>query len=194
MRWKFPPISLHSSIKHLTSDIKNIKDSLNCMAKYTGNKQIDLKRSNDMEDLKGIGKTVWNLISLVYQSSQDLLHADNSLNSLRQNVTSKFTPKVKPVINDNKTNKNKIVSTNIKKLSPPISIKLPKKVKEISKFFKNLKLAPVNNPLTKSYAQVSKSVNYTEEVIKIKDTFLSFKVSKINQVQKIIKGKALVSK
>ena len=66
MRWKFPPISLHSSIKHLTSDIKNIKDSLNCMAKYTGNKQIDLKRSNDMEDLKGIGKTVWNLISLVY--------------------------------------------------------------------------------------------------------------------------------
>ena len=101
---------------------------------------------------------------------------------------------MKPVINDNKTNKNKIVSTNIKKLSPPISIKLPKKVKEISKLFKNLKLAPVNNPLTKSYAQVSKSVNYTEEVIKIKDTFLSFKVSKINQVQKIIKGKALVSK
>ena len=36
------------------------------MAKYTGNKQIDLKRSNDMEDLKDIGKTVWNLISLVY--------------------------------------------------------------------------------------------------------------------------------
>ncbi|KAL9712224.1 hypothetical protein Ac2012v2_005302 [Leucoagaricus gongylophorus] len=137
------------------------------MAKYTGNKQIDLKRSNDMEDLKDIGKT---------------------------NVTSKFTPKVKPVINDNNTNKNKIVSANIKKLSPPIPIKSPKKVKEISKFFKNLKLVPVNNPLTKSYAQVSKSVNYTEEVIKIKDTFLSFKVSKINQVQKIIKGKALVSK
>ena len=101
---------------------------------------------------------------------------------------------MKPVINDNNTNKNKIVSANIKKLSPPSPIKLPKKVKEISKFFKNLKLVPVNNPLTKSYAQVSKSVNYTEEVIKIKDTFLSFKVSKINQVQKIIKGKALVSK
>ena len=109
-----------------------------------------------------------------------MLHADNSLNSLRQNVASKFTPKVKPVINDNKTNKNKIVSTNIKKLSLPIPIKSPKKVKKISKFFKNLKLAPVNNPLTKLYAQVSKSVNYTKEVIKIKDTFLSFKASKIN--------------
>jgi len=39
------------------------------MAKYTGNKQINPKRSNDMEDLKGISKAVWNLISLVYQSS-----------------------------------------------------------------------------------------------------------------------------
>jgi len=36
------------------------------MAKYIGNKQIDLKRSNDMEDLKGVGEAVWNLISLIY--------------------------------------------------------------------------------------------------------------------------------
>jgi len=28
------------------------------MAKYIGNKQIDLKRSNDMEDLKDVGEVV----------------------------------------------------------------------------------------------------------------------------------------
>ena len=56
MRWKFPPTSLYSSIKYLISNIKNIKNSLNCMAKYINNKQIDPKRSNDIEDLKGVDK------------------------------------------------------------------------------------------------------------------------------------------
>jgi len=74
-------ISLHSSTKHLTSDTKNIRDSLNHIAKYIGNKQIDLKRFNNIEDLKDIGEAVWNLISSVYQSSWDLLYTDNSLNS-----------------------------------------------------------------------------------------------------------------
>ena len=53
-----------------------------------------------------------------------------------------------------------------------------------------MKLAPISKPLTKSYAQALKPVNYTKEVIKIKDTFLSLRASKINQVQKIIKGRA----
>ena len=52
-----------------------------------------------------------------------------------------------------------------------------------------MKLAPISKPLTKSYAQALKPVNYTKEVIKIKDTFLSLRASKINQVQKIIKGR-----
>ena len=36
----FHPISLHGSIEHLASDAKNIKDSLNFMAKYISNKQV----------------------------------------------------------------------------------------------------------------------------------------------------------
>ena len=54
----FHPISLHGSIEHLASNTKNIRDSLNYMAKYIGNKQIDSKRSNDMDDLKDIGEAV----------------------------------------------------------------------------------------------------------------------------------------
>jgi len=89
---------------------------------------------------------------------------------------------VKPVINGNNTDKNKTVPVSIEKLSPLISAKWPKEVKKISKYFKNLKVAPVNKSLTKSYTQALKPVNYTEEVIRIKNTFLSLRVSKINQV------------
>jgi len=133
-----------------------------------------------MEDLKDVSEAVWNLISLVYQLSWNLLHADNSLNSLRQKVMSKFTLKVKPIINSNNANKNKIVPTSIKKLLSLIFTKLPKKVKEISKFFKNLKSGPINKPPTKWYTQASKPANHIEEVIKIKDVFLSLRVSKID--------------
>jgi len=54
----FHPISLHSSIKYLASDAKNIKDLLNFMAKYILNKQVDLVRFNDLNDFKGIGEAL----------------------------------------------------------------------------------------------------------------------------------------
>jgi len=63
----FHLVSLHRSLEHLTLDAKNIKDFLNFMAKYIDNKQIDPSKSNDVEDLKGIGMAIWNFISSVYQ-------------------------------------------------------------------------------------------------------------------------------
>jgi len=45
----FHSISLHGSMEHLASDTKNIKDSLNFMAKYILNKQVDL---NDFKVLE----------------------------------------------------------------------------------------------------------------------------------------------
>ena len=119
-------------------------------------------------------------IASVYQSSWDSLYADNHLNSSKQKVISKFIPKVKPVINGNNADKNKTVSVSIGKLPLPIPTKLSKEVKEISKYFKNIKVTPVSKSLTKSYAQASKTINHTEEVIRIKDAFLSLRVSKIN--------------
>jgi len=58
---------------------------------------------------------------------------------------------VKAIINENNANKNKVVPTSIKKLPPLIPAKSPKEVKEISKFFKNLKSVFVNKPSFKSY-------------------------------------------
>ena len=63
----FHPISLHSSIEYLILDLKNIKYSLNFMAKYITNKQVDLAKSNNLEDFNSIGEAIWNLISSVYQ-------------------------------------------------------------------------------------------------------------------------------
>ena len=100
----------------------------------------------------------------------------------------KFTPKVKYIVNTNNTNKYKSVPASIEKLPLPIFTKLSKKVNQISKFFKNLKQASVNKTSVKLYAQASKPSNHTEKVIRIKDTFLFFSTSKIDQVQKIIKG------
>ena len=44
----FCSILLHRSLEYLVSNFKNIKDSLNFVAKYISNKQIDPKRSNNI--------------------------------------------------------------------------------------------------------------------------------------------------
>jgi len=54
----FYPISLHRFLEYLVSDSKNIKNSLNFIAKYITNKQIDPAKSNDIEDFKGMGEAI----------------------------------------------------------------------------------------------------------------------------------------
>ena len=54
----FHPISLHGSIEYITLDSKNIKDSLNFMARYIINKQVNPVKSNDLEDFKSIGEVI----------------------------------------------------------------------------------------------------------------------------------------
>ena len=46
----FHPISLHGSIEHFTSDSKNIKVSLNFLAKYIRNKQVNNGKVNNLRD------------------------------------------------------------------------------------------------------------------------------------------------
>jgi len=57
----FHPISLHGSIEHFTSDSKNIKVSLNFLAKYIKNKQVNGSKANDLDDFNGMGDAIWNL-------------------------------------------------------------------------------------------------------------------------------------
>ena len=54
----FHPISLHGSIEHIVSDAKNIKDSLNFMARYIFNKKVNPSKANDLENFNGIGNSI----------------------------------------------------------------------------------------------------------------------------------------
>ena len=79
----FHPISLYRSIKYLVSDSKNIKDSLNFIAKYITNKQVDPAKSNNLEDFNGISEAIWNFIFSIYQSKWDSLIVNKNSNTLR---------------------------------------------------------------------------------------------------------------
>jgi len=62
----FHPISLHGSIEYFASDSKNIKVTLNFLAKYIQNKQINSGKVNNLNDFDGMGDAIWNFILVVY--------------------------------------------------------------------------------------------------------------------------------
>jgi len=79
-------------------------------------------------------------------------------------------------------------SASIERLPPSILAKLPKEVKEISKFFKMTSLTNENKNNSKLYTQASYSGSNTREVFKIKKAFPNLQVKKIENIQKIING------
>jgi len=190
----FHPISLYGSISQIASDTKNIKDSLNFMAKYITNKKVNPKSANKLKDLDGIGDAVWNFISSVYQFSWDSLYTDNKLKTLREKISAKFTPRIAPSPNS-KNNKlvPKTVPVSINKVLPlPLPAKSAKEVNTISKYFQNQK--PLNDKSkdglkpARSYAQASKNNVSIAEVLKIKKTFPTLNMAKIDQVNNIVNG------
>ena len=178
----FYPISLHSSIEHIVSDTKNIKDSLNFIARYISNKKVNSSKANDLEDFNGISNSIWNFISSVYQANWDSLHTDNQAMNLRVKISSKFTPKI--TLNPGKSNKEitKHVLVTIEKvpLPPSILAKSKKEVNLISKYFQSNK--PSTKPLksTMSYVQALKQTVNTYKVLKIKEAFPALNMKKIN--------------
>ena len=184
----FHPISLHSSIEHFALDSKNIKVSLNFLAKYIRNKQVNNGKVNDLGDFNGIGDAIWNFISSIYEAKWDALYTDQKSNTLRTKISSKFTLRPIPPNNGNKKEIAKPVPMTINKvpLSPPLLAKTRKEVNTISKYF-HPKKSTVDNSIQgnnvnsgKSYAQASKTSVSTLEVLKIKETFPSLNAQKID--------------
>ena len=64
----FYPIFLHGSIEYFASDTKNIKVSLNFLAKYIQGKQVNSNKVNDLNNFDGMGDAIWNFILSVYAS------------------------------------------------------------------------------------------------------------------------------
>ena len=192
----FHPISLHGSIKHFALDSKNIKITLNFLAKYIKNKQVNSSKVNELNDFNGIGDTIWNFISSVHKSKWDSLHTNQNTNTLRAKISSKFTPRTAPPNNNNKKDVAKLVPVSINKVPLPLPLlaKTRKEVNVISKYFyfkksmdENMNQGK-NNSFGKSYAQVSKLSINISEVLKIKETFPSLSAKKIDQVNSIVNG------
>ena len=186
----FHPISLHGLIEQIASDAKNIKDSLNFMARYITNKQVNSNKANGLEEFKGMGDSIWNFISSVYQAKWDSLYTDNNSTTLRTKISSKFTPRVVP--NPSKSNKEitKHILVTIEKapLPPPLLAKLKKEVNVILKYFQNNKISAEPEKPNRSYAQVSKQTANTSEILKIKELFPTLNAKKIDQINNIVKG------
>ena len=143
----FHPISLHGFIEHFASDSKNIKVSLNFLAKYIKNKQVNGNKVNNLINFDGIGDTIWNFISSVYKAKWDTLYTDQKSNTLRAKIASKFTLRTIPLNNGNKKDIVKLVLVTINKVppSPPLPAKTKKEVNIISKYFYSKKPSVENN-------------------------------------------------
>jgi len=150
---KFHAVLLHSSIEHLALDALNIKESLTRMQKYIASKSIDNDKVNDVKDLNGMGKAIWEFISAVYDSHWDALYADNNNMTFRNKVKSKFSPQARNIQTPSNKGKDVVKPIFVSAIPSLIPAKLPKEVKEILKFFRKIEKPAMN----KSYTQVSSS-------------------------------------
>jgi len=194
----FHPISLHGSIEHFVSDSKNIKASLNFMAKYIQGKHINNGKANDLSNFNSMGDAIWNFISLVYEAKWDALHTNQNTNTLRCKISAKFTPRI-PSSNGNTKKdipKSNLVTINKAPPLPPLPAKTKKEINVISKYFHTKKLSGENNRLlfkdqsSKLYAQASKPSASTSDVLKIKEAFPTLNAHKIDQVNSIVNGQS----
>jgi len=119
----FHPISLHGSIKQITSDVKNIKVTLDFMVKYIANKQVNSSHANDLKEFDGMGDAIWKFISSVYKAKWNSLYTDNKTNTLRSKISAKFTSRSAPVRNNIKKKTHIPISISIEKA--PLLLSLP---------------------------------------------------------------------
>ena len=135
---EFHVTSLHGDMKHVVSDVKNIKDSLWRMDKYIRSKAID-NNSNNCKDFEGVSKVLWEFLTSIYESHWNGLYADSSNNTFRNKVSSKFIPWISKNLNTNGKEKDMAKPMFISLVPPSIPAKTQKEVNEILKYFKKFK-------------------------------------------------------
>jgi len=188
----FRAISLHRSMEHLALDALNIKESLIRMKKFIAGKSINNNKANNVKDLEGMGKSIWEFIATVYKTHWNALYIDNNNMTFRSKVKSKFAPQGKNTQMPPTKGKEVVKLSFVSSIPPPIPAKINIEVKEILKYFKKIK----KSTSTKLYAQASasssnhnnSSKNIVINILKIKEVFPNLPNKKIDSVQKIING------
>ena len=105
------------------------------MRKYIRGKSIN-NDPNNIKDLKGVGKVVWEFLSSIYDLHWDGLYIDNTNTTFKNKVSSKFTSQVSKNLNINNKEKEMVKPTFISPISPPIPAKTQKEVNKLLKYFK----------------------------------------------------------
>jgi len=95
----------------------------------------------------------------------------------------KLTPRIIPTSTHNNKVLDIFIPASIEKMLPPI---LAKSQKENTKPVNTMPNKSYVQALKQSYAQASKQVNNTSEVIKIKKTFSVLNAQKVDQIHKIV--------
>ena len=166
------------------------------MARYILNKKVNSCNANNLSDFDGIGDSIWNFISSVYQANWDAFYTDNNTTTLRAKIASKFSSRIALTASKNSKETPKSIPVTIDKvpLPPLLPVKSKREVNIISKYFQSKKplvetkkLIGNNNP-ARSYTQATKPSANTLEVLKIKEAFLALNTKRIDQVNSIVKG------
>ena len=105
------------------------------MGKYIRGKSIN-NDPNNIKNLEGIGKAVWEFLFSIYDSHWDDLYINNTNTTFRNKVSSKFTPRVPNNSNINNKGKEIVKSIFISPIPSSILAKTQKEVNELSKYFK----------------------------------------------------------
>ena len=127
----------------------------------------------------------WEFILSIYNLDWDALTINENNRTIRQNIVSKFSPKINSIKSIKRAEQSKEKQVKVVKIPPPILARLPKEVLEKSKFFnKRGKKANKSEKLKTLYAQVlALSIG---EILKLKENFPSLSTKKIKNIHRAI--------
>jgi len=161
----FTATSLLGTNKFLNSDIYNMAYSLQQMACFLRQRNLEDCNGNNILQLKLFSESAWSFISAIFESDWDQLVSSNNA-SIRDNITLKFGKVNFP----NRMQKEPLNVTMVKKVLPPIPPCPLKKVLEKSKMHQCILTSKGKDMLSPllSYAQATyQALN----ILKIKKAF-----------------------
>jgi len=123
----FMATSLFGTNKFLNSDINNISCSLQCMACFLRQHNLEGRNGNNIKQLDPFGQSAWDFISAIFKSGWDILTTANEL-TIRGNITKEFGK-----VTNLPSRENIHHGTHISKVPPPIPPHPSKEVLEKSK-------------------------------------------------------------
>lgn len=164
---------LFSTNEFLNSDIQNIACSLQWMAYFLWQRNIEDHNGNNIRQLNPFGELAWNFISAIFEARWDQLITFDNI-SIRDNIASKFGKVKVPFVKDIALN-----DSAVKKVPPPIPPCLSKKELEKEKNCIKNALGKKKDSSPLIYAQATLSAS---NILKIKEAFPALPNRKILEI------------